>query len=97
MTTGNEQFRVMTITTKETDTDTNTVSTYRREVYIVPPGKRFERFGGSRAGILVTHQPSLIIRDSSAAGNRDSEYNVHDAKAWNAIRLTIMAGGVVTA
>lgn len=93
----NEQYRVMTITTTETDAETGAKSTYRREVYIVPPGKKFEGFGGSRAGLLVTHQPSLIVRDISGAGNRDSEHNVHDARTWNAIRLSIMAGGVVTA
>lgn len=88
----NEQYRVMTITAPTPDAGPR-----RREVFIVPPRKVFAGFGGSRAGLLVDSQPSLIIRDVDAGSQRDAEYNVHDQRAWNAIRMMIMAGGVVTA
>lgn len=90
----NERFRIMTITSTHTDSETGATSTHRRELYILQPGQRFEGFGGSRAGLLVTKTASLIIRDIDACGTRDLEVNVNDAHAWFAIRASLIDGTV---
>jgi hypothetical protein len=92
----NEKFRIMTITSTATDTETGATSTHRRELYILQPGQKFEGFGGSRAGLLVKGTASLIVRDYHGGSRQDYEKNVNDADAWRAIRELIAAGGIVS-
>lgn len=54
-------------------------------VYVLKPGQCFERFGGSRAGLVVRETPSLIVSRSGRDGVTHTEYDVHDIKVWRNI------------
>ena len=54
-------------------------------VHVLKPGQHFERFGGSRCGLIVNKTPSLIVRQHSQWGTDDVEYDVHNLNVWRQI------------
>ena len=72
MTEANDKYKVADFTIEET----------RIRAYVLKPGQHFERFGGSRHGLVVNKTPSLIVRRSGRWGTEDSEYDVHDVGVW---------------
>lgn len=61
------------------------------EVYLLNPGNHFDRFGGSRQGLVVRKTASLIVRTHSM-GLRDVEYDLGDEVMWGYIRMWIAQG-----
>lgn len=55
------------------------------EVHVLMPGEMFPRFGGNHT-LVVQKTPSIIIRDQTSWGTRDTEYYVNDPDVWRYIR-----------
>lgn len=68
----NDQYKILEFTTPH-----ECVS-----VYILKPGQTFERFGGSRGGLVVKGNASLIIRAVGRYGSSDVEHDVHNINRW---------------
>lgn len=51
-------------------------------VYLLNPGDLFAGFGGSRHGLLVRKTASLVVRVEGIGGVHDTEYDIHDKRAW---------------
>lgn len=62
-----------------------TVGDSRKLVYLLKPGDLFERFGGSRHGLLVRKTPSLIVSEIQQGCRNDSEFPQNDRGAWDRI------------
>lgn len=78
----NEEFRIATLLHVGEGCHPN--SKARTDVYVLNPGQRFDRFGGSSTGLVVEKTASLIVSRTDEAGGRyDAEYAVNDAKAMN--------------
>jgi len=60
------------------------------EIYLLKPGDVFRNFGGSKAGLLVRETPSLIIREISPTGQRDSEHDFNDWGVWSQILRAVL-------
>lgn len=59
------------------------------EVHLLNPGDFFPGFGGSRAGLKVGKTASLVIRELSPWGRKDTEYEVNSDEAWGVIQKLI--------
>lgn len=57
------------------------------EVHMLNPKEHMEGFGGSKSGLVVGKTASLVLRQrqTSAGSLTDTEYDIHDAKVWEAI------------
>jgi len=58
---------------------------WHTQVYVLKPGDHFDRFGGSSSGLVAQKTPSLIVRQTSAMGTVDTEYDVHNIDMWRRI------------
>ena len=56
-----------------------------KRIYLVNPGCRFVRFGGSSAGLHVKKTASLIVSEIGPHGRRDSEHDITNTNVWDAI------------
>lgn len=52
------------------------------EIHMLNPGQLFDKFGGSRSGLVVGKTASLITRRISAMGIVDRELDIYDADIW---------------
>lgn len=53
------------------------------EVYTMNPGDTFPNFGGRTSGLVARKTGSIVIRERSSVGLRDTEYDLHDASVWH--------------
>jgi hypothetical protein len=59
--------------------------------YVLSPGERFPRFGGSSAGLLVRKTASLIVSRVQNGCQRDDEYAANDRAVWDALKAEMIA------
>jgi hypothetical protein len=52
------------------------------EIHMLNPGEFFPDFGGSRSGLQVRKTASLIVRERSPWGRKDTEYDISDQSMW---------------
>lgn len=65
----------------------------RYEVYTLNVGDTLTPFGGSRSGLQARKTASIVVREISSMGLRDTEYDIHSRSVWGWIETLIRGGG----
>lgn len=92
----NEKYRVMTLL--HVGDGCSPTSKARTDIYLLDPGQCFDRFGGSRHGLVVRKTGSLVVSHTDSFGQQDTEHALNSERAlqfWAHVARRIAAGDTV--